>query len=147
MSGNTFSHNRKRNFLVCQMQPYVGKTGFGLAISEQDFDFDGNVHGPDLAFISSSKLHLIDWDRRVQRFVPDLTIEIISGNDRFKDVIKKATRYRRCGTREVWVLDLANRHALVFADDRQAILGDDAVFESNLIPGFSIRLGELFDWT
>ncbi|MBV8843985.1 MAG: Uma2 family endonuclease [Bryobacterales bacterium] len=146
VSGNTPSHNTKRDFIVSQMLPHVRSGRLGLAISEQEFEFGGNAHGPDVAFICGSKLHLLDSNRRVQRFVPDLAIEIVSNNDKFNDIVKKAKRYRRYGTREVWVLDLANRQALVVAEDRQVILDDDSVFESKLIPGFSMPLAELFDW-
>jgi len=42
-------------------------------------------------------VRLIDNDRRVQRFVPDLAIEIVSRNDKFDYVMEKAGRYRKCG--------------------------------------------------
>jgi Uma2 family endonuclease len=41
---------------------------------------------------------------RVQRFAPDLAIEIVSANDTFEKLATKALRYRRCGTAEVWIL-------------------------------------------
>jgi Uma2 family endonuclease len=83
--------------------------------------------------------------RRVQLFVPDLAIEIVSANDGFTDLMKKSARYRKCGTAEVWIFDADNRHAHVRSDSRNVILGEDDLFETPLIPGFSIRLGELFD--
>jgi Uma2 family endonuclease len=146
VSGNTAFHNTKGDSIVSRMLPHIGSRELGLVISEQEFDFGGNAHGPDVSFIASSKLHLLNPNRRVQLFVPDLAIEIVSNTDKSKDILKKAKRYRRYGTLEVWVMDLENRQALVFAEDRQVILGDDALFESKLIPGFSIRLAELFDW-
>src|SRR5260370_19452359 len=47
-------------------------------------------------------------------------------------------------------LDLAllapkSRWTFVQSEDRDVILKDDQMFESKLIPGFAIRLGELFD--
>ena len=51
----------------------------------------------DVAFIGADKVRLIDNDRRVQRFVPDLAIEIVSRNDKFDYVMEKAGRYRKCG--------------------------------------------------
>ncbi len=49
-----------------------------------------------MAFIGADKVRLIDNDRRVQRFVPDLAIEIVSRNDKFDYVMEKAGRYRKC---------------------------------------------------
>jgi len=77
--------------------------------------------------------------------VPDLAIEVVSERDSFNSLMIKATRYRECGTREVWVFSKETRQAFVLSEARQAILGEDAFFESPLIPGFRIRLGELFD--
>jgi Uma2 family endonuclease len=145
VSGNTADHNSLRDLLIVLLRPYVEERKLGKVISEQEFDFAGNAHGPDVAFIGAEKLSLIDGRRRVQRFVPDLAIEIVSQNDKFSFLMKKATRYRKSGTKEVWVLDPETRTTFVESEDRQVILKDDQMFESNQIPGFSIRLAELFD--
>src|ERR1022692_2234520 len=52
--------------------------GLGTAIAEQEFDFLGNAHGPDVSVMGPAKAALIDIDRRVQRFVPGLGIEVAS---------------------------------------------------------------------
>ena len=144
VSGNTVDHNRLRDFLVTLLRPVV-EPALGMIISEQEFDFGGKAYGPDVAFIDASKVHLIDRKRRVQRFVPDLAIEIVSENDRFKPLMQKASRYRKCGTKEAWVLSPDTREAFVRSEDRNPLLGDQDLFESKLIPGFSIRLADLFD--
>lgn len=144
VSGNNVNHNRLRDISGRLLAPVV-EPHLGMIITEQEFDFDGNAHGPDVSFISGSKVHLLDRKRRVQRFVPDLAIEIVSENDTFKRLMEKAARYRTCGTKEVWVFEQDTRQAFVLAEDRRALLGDQDFFESKLIPGFSIRLGELFD--
>jgi Uma2 family endonuclease len=81
----------------------------------------------------------------VQRCVPDLAIEIVSRNDTFEQLMKKARRYRKCGTKEVWIFDTEGREAVVLADNRRVILEAKDQFQSDLIPGFSIRLNDLFD--
>jgi Uma2 family endonuclease len=144
VSGNTPRHNRLRTRLAALLIPLV-EPELGMILEEQEFDFDGNAHGPDVVFIRTSKAQLLDWDRRVQPFVPDLAIEVVSRNDTFEMLMEKAARYRSCGTSEVWVLSPKTRQAFVQSEERQAILNDDQLFESPLIPGFSIRLGELFD--
>src|SRR5713101_1192359 len=104
VSGNTPCHNWFRDLLVTLLGPHVVENSLGRIISEQEFDFGGNAHGPDVAFIGAAKLHLFERKRRVQRFVPDLAIEIVSENDTFKGLMGKAARYRQCGTQEVWIL-------------------------------------------
>ena len=144
VSGNTPHHNRIRDFLIAKLIPLI-EPALGMIIAEQEFDFDGNAHGPDVALIGLSKVPLLDRAKRVQRFVPDLAIEIESQNDTFRSLVGKAGRYRKCGSREVWVLSPETRRAFVLSEERQVILDDDQMFESKLLPGFSIRLSELFD--
>jgi len=145
VSGNTGYNNRLRDFLIRTLIPLVEEPRLGMIISEQEFNFEGNAHGPDVALIGAAKVHLFDPNRRVQLFVPDLAIEIVSQNDTFRSIIGKAARYQKCGTKEVWVLDPGTRKAFGLIEERQVFLSDDQKFESTLIPGFAIRLADLFD--
>ena len=145
VSGNTLIHNRLRDAFISLLRDYVRKNGLGEIVSEQEFDFGGNAHGPDVSFFGPDKLRLCDGKRRVQRFVPDLAIEIVSENDTFKKLVRKADRYRKCGTKEAWIIDADSRVAFLYSDALDIILRENGIFQSSLIPGFSIRLGDLFD--
>ena len=145
VSGNTPNHNGLRDLLIAMLLPFVKEHRLGRVVGEQEYDFDGNAHGPDVTFFSTEKLKLCDGKLRVQRFVPDLAIEIVSENDTFRKLVKKVIRYRECGTKEAWILDIDSRQAFLFSEERDAILDENEQFESSLIPGFSIRLGDLFD--
>jgi Uma2 family endonuclease len=145
VSGNTAGHNELRDLLIALLLPFAKQKKLGRVIAEQEYDFGGNAHGPDVSFISTGKQRLLDGKRRVQLFVPDLAIEIVSQNDKYSALMKKARRYMQCGTKEVWILDIEGREAIVFFGDQRAILNENQKFQSDLIPGFSIRLGDLFD--
>ncbi len=145
VSGNTAGHNLLRDLLVCLLKPAVEITSRGMIISEQDFDFGGNAHGPDVSFFGADKVRLLNRRLRVQRFVPDLAIEIVSGNDNFRFLTKKAQRYRKCGTKEVWIFDTENRLAFHYSQSRRVILEENETFAPETIPGFSIRIGDLLD--
>jgi len=106
VSGNTAEHNLFRGYLSGELGSFVRQHHLGLVMCEMDFDFGGNAHGPDVSFIGEPKVALIERKLRVQRFVPDVAIEIVPSKDTFEGVIGKALRYRRCGTREV---DLRSR--------------------------------------
>jgi Uma2 family endonuclease len=82
---------------------------------------------------------------RVQRLVPDLAIEIVSANDTFQMLVKKAQRYRACGTREVWIFSKEIRETYLYSDQRRAILDDNDEFRPETIPGFAVRIGDLLD--
>ena len=145
VSGNTLAHNRLRDLLVQLLGPLAEKQDLGRIIAEQEFDFDGNAHGPDVSFVSAAKLALLDLRLRVQRVVPDLAIEIVSLSDTFGSLSKKAHRYRNCGTKEVWIFSIETREAYVYSEKQRVILDENGEFRSDLMPGLSIRLGDLFD--
>jgi len=145
VSGNTPKHNRLKDLLVLLLVPVVEDRGLGFVISEQDYDFDGNAHGPDVSVFSKAKHPLLDPDARVQRFVPDLAIEIASTSDTFEKLLGKATRYRRCGTTEVWLFSITLRQAIHLSDSGQTILEENDLFAPEQAPGLSIRIGELLD--
>ena len=145
VSGNTFEHNELRDLILVLLRPFVEAHGLGKIVSEQDYDFDGNAHGPDVSFVGAGKVGQLDRKRRVQQFVPNLAIEIVSQNDRFENLLKKVHRYRICGTKEAWIFSIEMRQAYVYSEQRKAIRDDNQQFSSDLIPGYSIRLGELFD--
>ena len=145
VSGNTLIHNRLRDAFISLLRDYVKKNGLGEIVSEQEFDFGGNAYGPDVSFSGPGKLPLCEAKRRVQRFVPDVAIEIVSEHDTFKKLVRKADRYRKCGTKEVWIIDPDSRIAFLYSEALNTILRENGIFQSSLIPGFSIRLGDLFD--
>jgi Uma2 family endonuclease len=82
---------------------------------------------------------------RVQRFVPDLAIEIVSGNDTFEKLAKTAKRYRACGTQEVWIFSAETKQTFLYSERRRAILDENEDFRPEPIPGFAIRIGDLLD--
>lgn len=145
VSGNNLEHNSIRDMLIENARPFVRERGLGFVVSEQEYDFEGNVHGPDVSFFGLEKLPLCHAGKRVQRFVPDLAIEIVSANDTFQALVRKKERYRSCGTREVWIISPDSREVYVFSERGNQILGDEAELSTPLIPGFQIPVKRLFD--
>lgn len=144
VSGNSFNHNRLRDGLARLMGSYVDEHRLGCVVSEQEFEFEENAHGPDISFFGPEKMQLVDGRLRVQRFVPDLAIEIASQGERFEALLKKTLLYRRCGTKEVYLFSIATWQVLVYSERGTVVLSESDEFRSELIPGFSIRIGDLF---
>jgi Uma2 family endonuclease len=144
VSGNTFGHNDLRDLLVELLRPYVREHKLGRIVSEQEYDFDNNAHGPDVSFFGPGKVRLVDGRLRVQRFVPDLAIEIASENERFETLLGKAARYRNCGTKEVFIFSMRTRQVFYYSEHPSAILCESDQFRPEQIPGFSVRIGDLF---
>jgi Uma2 family endonuclease len=145
VSGNNPKHNRIRAYLMTRLWPVVIGLKLGGLLDEQEFDFGGNAHGPDVSFFGPEKLALLDDEKRVQRFVPDFAVEIVSPNNTFRSLVRKKDRYRRCGTTEVWLVSTDDRSVYVYSDNRKVILSGNDELSTPLIPGFSITVEDLFN--
>jgi Uma2 family endonuclease len=143
VSGNTPRHNKLRDRLVALMLPWLTELDLGMAIAEQEFDFLGNAHGPDVSILVPAKAAMLDLDRRVQRFVPDLAIEVASQSDTYEGLLAKKDRYLKSGVAEVWLFSLRTRELAIYGTMRNLNLrGADAI-TTDLMPGFSITVDEL----
>lgn len=107
---------------------------------------------PDLMVVRSERFSADieshpDWQSRPFAFVPDLCVEVVSPTDRFSEVERKVSRYFEDGVQTVWVIDPEVQ--LVFAYEAgsnqvKQLAGDDELTEPNLLPGFTVRVGDLF---
>lgn len=146
VSGNTPKHNDIRDLLIELLRPFVREKRLGRVFAEQEYDFDGNAHGPDVTFFGPAKQHLLDPDKRVQRFVPDFAVEVVSPSDPFTKLLQKKDRYRRCGTSEVWIIEPASREVFVFSERGKYIFGEGDELTTDLLPGFRVTVASLFEF-
>jgi Uma2 family endonuclease len=145
VSGNTPRHNLLRDYLVTLLRNWITQGHPGMAIAEQEYDFLGNAHGPDVTYLLPEKQSQLDLGKRIQRFVPDLAVEVASENDTHSNLLRKKNRYRRAGTAEVWLIDPDSREISIYSDRRNTILTSSGdTLTSPLLPGFSIALDDLF---
>src|ERR1022692_4169467 len=75
VSGDKPQHNELRDSLVELLRPFVRENQLGSVISEQEYDFDGNAHGPDVSFYNKSKRPLLNKSLRVQQRALRLVVE------------------------------------------------------------------------
>jgi Uma2 family endonuclease len=144
VSGNNPRHNWLKDCLIAILLPFVADGGLGRVISEQEYDFEGNAHGPDVSFFSPAKALLVDLEKRVQRFVPDLAIEIASNSDTYEGLIRKKDRYLHAGVSEVWLISPKIREVAIRTPRGiRALRGGDAI-TTDLLPGFAITAERLF---
>lgn len=71
-------------------------------------DEEQNAVQPDLIFVGSEKLHIID-DDDVIHGVPDMIIEVLSKGNQDHDEKVKKELYERFGVKEYWIVDPANK--------------------------------------
>jgi len=103
---------------------------------------------PDVAFIS--------WDRfpggklpqdRVYRVAPDLAVEILSEGNTPQEMENKLDEYFEAGVRLAWYIDPRTRTANIYtARHQMTTIDTSGHFDGGeVLPGFSLRLGELFE--
>jgi Uma2 family endonuclease len=144
VSGNTPCNNRLRDLLIALLLPIVIERSLGQVFAEQEYDFSGNVHGPDVSFFGPTKQPLLNPRKRVQRFVPDLAVEIASDSDTYNGLMLKRQRYLSAGVLEVWLISAETQEIMIFTKDRISRLHASGVLTTDLLPGVAISVEELF---
>ena len=79
---------------------------------------------------------------------PTIVVEFVSAGRRnlTRDYEIKRREYLQIGVREYWVFNRFNRTLTVFqAGGKKKVLGEDQVYTTPLLPGFELRLAELFE--
>jgi Uma2 family endonuclease len=144
VSGNTRIHNKLRDRLTMLLLNWLRAGHSGDVIAEQEYEFLGNAHAPDVSFSTPEKLRFADDHKRVQRYVPDLAVEIASPNDTYDQLLRKKDRYLEAGTPEVWLISTESCEVMIYNTHGGRILRSGDVLTSALLPGFTIAIDDLF---
>ena len=119
---------------------FTAETGFLIHIDPD------TVRAPDVSFVSISRLPLNDIPDGYIDLAPDLVVEVVSPNDRRREVQEKVDEWLNVGVRLVWVLYPATRSASIYRslNDVTHLTADEFLDGEDVVPGFLCRLGELF---
>ena len=108
----------------------------------------GLVRIPDVSFISWGRLPGGESPKEpVPDLVPDLAVEVLSEGNTPAEMRRKVGEYFDAGVRMVWLIDPRKRTAHVYASptDSVEVRADQALDGGELLPGFSVGLGDLLD--
>ncbi|HWV25491.1 MAG TPA: Uma2 family endonuclease [Thermomicrobiales bacterium] len=102
---------------------------------------------PDTSFVAWD---LVPEDGAPEGFwngAPTLAIEVVSPNDRADDIQARVQDYLGAGSAQVWVLWPRTRSVSVYRPhtDTRQLGAEDALDGGDILPGFSVRVGDLFD--
>jgi len=115
---------------------------------------DDDNAAPDVVWLSKERLRAILRDDGKLHGAPELIIEVLTPgaeNER-RDRQDKLKLYSRRGVDEYWILVGHGRQAEVYRRTAAnpdvlhlaAVLNEDDALESPLLPGFRVRVGDLF---
>ena len=116
-----------------------GQTGYWMN--------SGNLRSPDVSFVSKARLAVLErLPTGFFKGAPDLAVEVFSPGDRTKQLNEKIADYFASGTRMVWVIYPKSRSARIYREPGvKRLISDDEVLDGeDVVPGFSIKLSELF---
>lgn len=120
---------------------YAAETGFILARNPD------TVRGPDVAYLSYPRAdHPIDQVGFIEG-PPDIAVEIVSPNDRDRDVAAKVGDYLAAGTPLVWVVRPKERTVTVHRSGAAGVrvLGAGDVLDGgDVLPGFAVEVRRFF---
>lgn len=81
---------------------------------------------------------------------PDLVVEVLSPGNSRKEMREKFDLYQEAGVLEYWLVDPDRKTIIVYLLDDQGVfmgkqpLTDQEIMETDLLPGFAMKLGEVF---
>jgi Uma2 family endonuclease len=122
-------------------QVYPDNTSYILEGTPQNI----RIHRiPDLSFVREERVNRQNMGPML--FAPDIAIEVLSPTEREGETAGKIADYLRFGSQQVWVIDPEERSLAVhFPTGRVRVYqGEDVLPGGDLLPGFELRIADLF---
>jgi Uma2 family endonuclease len=136
--------------LIAYLAPFIKKHRLGV-IAGADGPIrlrSGLVRLPDVSFIPRDRLSGGKRPRGpVPNLAPDLAVEVLSKGNTKREMARKLREYFDAGTRQVWLVDPRKKTVRVHSNVRDSMFlqHGDVLDGCDILPGFSLRLRDLFD--
>jgi len=108
----------------------------------------GNKRSPDVSFVAKARLQgLSRPPRGFFQGSPDLAVEILSPSNTVEEIHTKIVEYFENETQLVWVIHPDEKYALVYhsPEPDRFLRSTDALEGEEIVPGFSVRIADLFE--
>jgi Uma2 family endonuclease len=141
--GRTLAH------VASVLYRFVEARGLGVVLGPCGYLLATNpdtVRGPDVSFVRSERFEAAKDEQGYFRGAPDLAIEIPSSSDHPGVVHGRIADYLAAGTKLAWVIDPEWRLVTVYRTllSPRRVSGDEALDGEDVLPGFSVKVSELF---
>jgi Uma2 family endonuclease len=148
----SLDHQYASDAACATLRSWNASTGLGLTFSAPGVILigDDNV-APDVVWISKERYRTARGADGKLHALPELVVEVLSpgaSNER-RDREVKLGLYSRRGVAEYWIVDCAARLVEVYRRDGDALrlvatFGASDEVRTDLLPGFSLTVGDLF---
>lgn len=144
------------SYIAGQLQVFLGtfckERGLGWVVSRGASyhcfpEAPDRVRRSDVSFLRAQRVSFRQATEKGHLpVVPDLVAEVISPNDLAYDVEVKVNEWLAAGVRLLWVVNPPVRQVRVHRADGSAALikEDEQLSGEDVVPGFSCRVGDLF---
>lgn len=153
MSPSSFNSSLVMSNLALELGQFVKRHRLGsVTFAEAGYLLERNpdtVVAPDIAFVRIDRIPQPAPKRGFFAGMPDLVIEIISPTDEPAEIRRKQALYDRIGIPLVWWIDPDRRVATVHHAGYPVrhLTESDSLDGEDIIPGFSLPLKEVFDFS
>lgn len=145
-------HQETSDNIVFELKAWSRTEGSGKVLSAPGVIFDEeNAVAPDVVWISADRLATVLGEDGKLHAAPDLIVEVLSPGARNirRDQELKLRLYSARGVREYWIADWQARTLEVYRRENAALrlvatLYAEDELSSPLLPGFRVRVGQLF---
>ena len=141
-------HNRIAERLFRALDRYLETYPIGeVFIFEYLFVLGPTIkRAPDVSFLRSERAKKIDPHVDIPG-APDLAVEVLSPTDTVSAMRRKIRQYFAAGTQCVWIVYPETREVEIWKQPSQpqkVLQETDVLEDTDLLPGFALRVGALF---
>ena len=107
------------------------------------------VRKPDLSFIRRERMPGNQLPKGFLEFPPDLVVEVTSPNETVAELDDKLQDHFKAGVPHIWVINPETRSVHVYAAggaQARRLTGDDELTGDPIVPGFRIKVCDLFEF-
>ena len=150
----SLEHQYACHMTAVKLHLWNEQSGLGLVLPAPGVIFaDDDNAAPDAVWLSKERLRAVLQEDGKLHGPPELIVEVLppgAENER-RDRDAKLKLYSRRGVDEYWLLDTHQQRVEVYRRQPSdpdvlrlaAVLGEEDLIESPLLPGFGVRVGEL----
>jgi Uma2 family endonuclease len=140
----TPEHSHVAETLLVALRNFLAQRGTGQVWSEQPFQLSGDtVRIPDISVVRANRTIA---PGQIPEGAPELAVEIESPERAVREHFRRLGDYFAAGCKRVWMV--YPEHGEVYMHGLAGVTrrrGDEALEDSELLPGFSVKVSSLFE--
>ncbi|PYQ48767.1 MAG: hypothetical protein DMF78_20435 [Acidobacteria bacterium] len=142
-----FTHEEVIARLFVKMRSFADERGLGTVLGSNLLYVlpSGNRRGPDVSFISATRVTAETRSQVFPKMAPDLAVEVLSPSARPRRVLDRVGEYLESGVRLVWVIDPQKRRAVAYRSltELNEIPASGTLDGADVLPSFECLLADL----